>query len=318
MTIGPAQQDEGLRSASSRRAGAQPVADIVVDAVIGAVAQDAPAVAAVDLSGDAPHLLWLNPAARELVGRGGPRRARDRALLPAPAARPWLEVVSDATDGADEWHTAWVDGPTPLGTVVRLRVRPLPGGAVHLVWLRPADDAIVAAEERAAEAEARFRALAAHTGDGVLVSEQGARLAFSNDRFAALCGRAADDLRGTAWLSAVHPEDLGTLLRAIDAVLAGARAEVDVRFVTSPSPRPARVRLAPLLGGHRPAGFVATVAEAVGDDVELPAPADLAATEPAGQLVAAAAGATERGRLLDRLALRRPASAASGRRRVAS
>jgi diguanylate cyclase (GGDEF)-like protein/PAS domain S-box-containing protein len=281
------------------RPGAAAIADVAVDAVIGAVAADAPAVAAVDLGADRPHVVWLNPAARELLDRGGPRRPREAALLAPPAARPWLDVVATvaANEPSEQWHTAHVDGPTPMGTIVRLRVRTLPGGTTVLVWFRPVDETALAAEEKAADAEQRFRALSASTTDGVLVSAQGARLAYVNDAFAELCGRAATDLRGTAWLGAVLPDDLPVLLEGIDSVLSGTAAEVTVRMAAT-AERPVRLRLAPLTTRERAAGFVGTAQQLT---VARPASVDGAAPA-GGPPVDALTGLAGRGRLVAALA----------------
>lgn len=235
-------------------------------------AESGPAVVAVTLA--QPHgrsrveVVWANPAARDLLG--GSLESMPhldppwRTPLEDVEAPPhWTKVVSGLITNppvdADAWHTARVDWPLVVGTRVRLRLRPAADASSYLVWLRPADDDVAVAEEAAADADYRFRALGENAPIGIVLSEVGARLGFANQAFAAISGVEISALLGTGWLSTVVAEDMPSLLESIDEVLAGETADLTLRMHSLVGPsRWVRLRLAPVMTRQRAAGFVGT------------------------------------------------------------
>lgn len=217
---------------------------------------------------------WANAAARDLLGRSLDHGWGTAGVVTAATrlgqAKTWSLVAGQLIVGrevGDVWHTAALDTPESAGALIRLRVRPLPAGAVagpggprYLLWLRPADDELVLAEEAVAEAEFRFRTLGENAPIGIVVSDVGLRLAFVNDGFAAIIGVDRAALLGNNWLDVFDPEDLPGVLEGLEGALSGRRADLTVRVHCSTGPqRWVQLRLAPVTTRRRAAGFVGTV-----------------------------------------------------------
>lgn len=130
----------------------------------------------------------------------------------------------------------------------------------YLLWLRPATDELVEAEEAVAEAEFRFRTLGDNAPIGIVVSDVGLRLSFVNDGFAAIVGIDRESLLGTNWLDVFNAEDLPSVIEGLEGTLAGKRADLSVRVHCSTgAQRWVQLRLAPVTTRRRAAGFVGTV-----------------------------------------------------------
>lgn len=153
-----------------------------------------------------------------------------------------------------EWHdldVTVVDAPSraPGMTGALVRVRDLtaaaegPGGRAPVEQGEPS----------------RFLSLADALPLGILSADARSWVVFANDAACALFGRPLDQLNGSAWLDAVHPEDRGEVedvLRA--AMAAGKSAEVMFRIATPSHLRWAQARFLPL-GDPARTGWIATV-----------------------------------------------------------
>ncbi len=112
-------------------------------------------------------------------------------------------------------------------------------------------------DEKLNEAQARFTALAESAPIGILLSEVGLRLGYVNDIFADLCGAASYQLNGTDWLEVFHPDDERELRLALERVLGGRKAELNLRLrQDDESPRWIHLRLGPIVTPSRAAGFI--------------------------------------------------------------
>lgn len=228
-------------------------------------------ISADDGSGHGVRVHWANPAARALLGQALDRVADPRVVrtsaAPLGLLSNWAVVAGHLIAGHDagtEWHSAALDVPESDGALVRLRLRPVaaPAGSpdLYLLWLRPADDELVRAEEAAADAEFRFRALGENAPIGIVVSDVGLRLALVNEAFAAIVGVDRAALLGNNWLEIFDAEELPTVLEALEGVLSGRHADMTLRVQHGEGPqRWVQLRLAPVTTRRRAAGFVGTV-----------------------------------------------------------
>src|SRR3712207_8123880 len=90
---------------------------------------------------------------------------------------------------------------------------PSPGGRMWTVRLLSTANEQERALRATADAhERRFSALTERSPIPTLLSEQGMRLAHVNDAFCTLVGLRAEQLLGTGWMDAVHPDDLDDLI----------------------------------------------------------------------------------------------------------
>lgn len=241
------------------------------DAAFAAAAEFGPPLLVIshDARGTGVRVHWANAAARDLLGRSLDHGREVAGVLPPVArlgqAKNWSVVAGQLIAGRDvddEWHTAALDTPESAGALVRLRVRAVPDSVPshYLLWLRPADDELVHAEEAVAEAEFRFRALGDNAPIGILVSDVGLRLSFVNEGFAAIVGVERTALLGNNWLDVLDAEDLPAVLEGLEGALSGRRADLTVRVHCSTGPqRWVQLRLAPVTTRRRAAGFVGTV-----------------------------------------------------------
>lgn len=234
--------------------------------------------------GDPPlHVHWANPAAQQLLGLDTGARTMPTTATIGPATN-WSRAIARAvvTSAADndndndnedadadageivEWHPASLDVPAaPTGQVL-FRTQRLAAAAGRprrsMVWLRPADSALVRAENAAADADFRFRTLGENAPIGILMSEVGLRLAFANDGFAQIADVPCASLLGTGWLDVFAADDMTAVIDLAQGVLSGEPANMTVRIRhASGAPRWARLKLTPVITRNRAAGFVGTV-----------------------------------------------------------
>ncbi|WP_052090378.1 putative bifunctional diguanylate cyclase/phosphodiesterase [Modestobacter caceresii] len=108
--------------------------------------------------------------------------------------------------------------------------------------------------------ERRFATLTERSPVPTLLSEQGMRLAHVNDAFCALVGTQAEQLLGTGWLDAVHPDDLETVVEQAIAVLEGGDREAQARLVRQDgTERSTVIRFAHVFTPGAGAGFIGTI-----------------------------------------------------------
>jgi diguanylate cyclase (GGDEF)-like protein/PAS domain S-box-containing protein len=134
------------------------------------------------------------------------------------------------------------------------------GTAAAPAWflrLRTRDESL-RAEARLRASEDRFSALADQAPVGIFASEVGLRLGYVNERMTELLGRPESECLGTDWLDAVHPDDLATLLPALQGVLEGQPAELTLRGGVD-ADRRLQMTVVPVTAVDRGAGFVGTV-----------------------------------------------------------
>jgi diguanylate cyclase (GGDEF)-like protein/PAS domain S-box-containing protein len=86
------------------------------------------------------------------------------------------------------------------------------------------------------------------------------RLAHVNDAFCSLVGRRAEQLLGTGWMSAVHPDDLEAVVGSVVTVLEGGDSEATARLVRADGGvRTTVLRFSHLFTPGVGAGFVGTI-----------------------------------------------------------
>jgi diguanylate cyclase (GGDEF)-like protein/PAS domain S-box-containing protein len=112
--------------------------------------------------------------------------------------------------------------------------------------------------------ERRFSTLTERSPIPTLLSEQGMRLAHVNDAFCTLVGVQAEELLGTGWMGAVHPDDLEAVIGQVAAVLGGGgeagEREAQARLLRADgSERTTVIRFSHLFTPGVGAGFVGTI-----------------------------------------------------------
>jgi diguanylate cyclase (GGDEF)-like protein/PAS domain S-box-containing protein len=247
--------------------------------VFAAIAEAGSAALAVAGGPGDRSIVWVNPAALELLGLT-PDEVVDLQLVPDGirefhGANHWRAVIDDALSGPHDLTSAgdagsdWI-GASVLGVAqplsLQVKVRPAIDGPA-VVWLRPMSDLQQVAEAKLSEAEHRFRALAEHAPIGIVVSEAGLRLGYVNTQFGELVGEDPDRLTGIRWLRYIHDHDQPSVLAAIDQVLAGTPSHVIVRLREPDAlagadvalNRWVEIRLAPVATPRRSASFIGTV-----------------------------------------------------------
>ena len=164
---------------------------------------------------------------REIAAFAGElARWSDSGLDQALAAG--LERIARHFGAASASVVSDADASTASGAGVRRRPIPalVPSRSLELVWSEPApafaDSGRLLArcaeligsllvrqaeDRRARPGEARFRALADHSRDGICEIGEDARVLYASPSFASLCGLGADLLVGTEFLAAVHGDD---------------------------------------------------------------------------------------------------------------
>jgi len=142
---------------------------------------------------------------------------------------------------------------------------PVPGGRRWTVRLASTANETERALRATADAhERRFSTLTERSPIPTLLSEQGMRLAHVNDAFCALVDVQAEELLGTGWMSAVHPDDLELVIEQASAVLGGgddgSDGEVQARLVRADGTERTTVfRFSHLFTPGVGAGFVGTI-----------------------------------------------------------
>ncbi|WP_233492376.1 bifunctional diguanylate cyclase/phosphodiesterase [Blastococcus sp. TF02A-30] len=138
---------------------------------------------------------------------------------------------------------------------------PAPGGRMWTIRLLSTANEQERALRATADAhERRFSTLTERSPIPTLLSEQGMRLAHVNDAFCTLVGRRAEQLLGTGWIDAVHPDDLDAVIEQVSAALDGGEVETQARLVRDDGTvRTTVIRFAHLFTPGVGAGFVGTI-----------------------------------------------------------
>jgi diguanylate cyclase (GGDEF)-like protein/PAS domain S-box-containing protein len=236
-------------------------AEIVDSVFYSATVSDNLAILVAETVGSAQRFAWGNEGAVQLLGyavddlqglpvdqllptlRGGElklllrrERAARMSLPVRTASGAVIEAVVIAT-------------PAPSGRMWTMRIAASGSDAQERALRATAD-----AHER------RFATLTERSPIPTLLSEQGMRLAHVNDAFCTLVGLRAEQLLGTGWGDAIHPDDLEDLSVHVADVLEGGDAEVQTRLVREDGTVMTTViRFAHLFTPGVGAGFVGTI-----------------------------------------------------------
>ncbi|GAA4736754.1 EAL domain-containing protein [Modestobacter marinus] len=250
-------------SARAQAVSGPPVTLEIVAAVFHGVAvSDAVAVLVVEQRDGVPRVGWSNEQVATLLGYGPEdlRAVAVEQLLPTLGGGELKLLlrrertvhmtlpVRCASGALLECVVAAVPVPPPAGRRWTLRVT------------STATEAERALRATADAHERRFATLTERSPVPTLLSEQGMRLAHVNDAFCALVGRQAEQLLGTGWLDAVHPDDLETVVEQAITVLEGGDREAQARLVRQDgSERSTVIRFAHVFTPGAGAGFIGTI-----------------------------------------------------------
>ncbi|WP_308128156.1 putative bifunctional diguanylate cyclase/phosphodiesterase [Modestobacter italicus] len=250
--------------AARTRALSEPSASPEVVAAVfhGVSVSDAMAILVVEQVDGVLRVSWSNERAGTLLGYG----VADLHAVPVEQLLPSLRggelklllrrertvhmtlPVRCASGALLDCSVAAVPVPPPAGKRWTVRL------------LSTANEAERALRATADAHERRFATLTERSPVPTLLSEQGMRLGHVNDAFCALVGRQAEQLLGTGWMDAVHPEDLESVIEQAVAVLEGGDREVRARLVRDDgSERSTVIRFAHVFTPGVGAGFIGTI-----------------------------------------------------------
>jgi len=132
-------------------------------------------------------------------------------------------------------------------------------GRCWVVTLRRSGDSLNA-DQLLRAAEERFRALSERAPIGIITSEVGLRVGYTNDFLAELVGLPAEQLLGTGWMQVVDPEHLDTVCTCLQEALAGNPVETPARLLTyGGEERWVTIRAVPIHAPDSPAAFLGTI-----------------------------------------------------------
>jgi diguanylate cyclase (GGDEF)-like protein/PAS domain S-box-containing protein len=238
----------------------QPSPEIVAGIFYGAAVTDMMAILVAERTGSTTRVTWGNQGAVTLLGYG----LEDLGNLPFDTLLPTLRGgelklllrrergtqmnLPIRTASGATLECVIISTPMPSGRMWTLRV--VAGANEQERALRATADAH----------ERRFSTLTERSPIPMLLSEQGMRLAHVNDAFCSLLGRRAEQLLGTSWLDAVHPDDLDAVVESAADALEGGDGEATARLVREDGTvRTTVIRFAHLFTPGVGAGFVGTI-----------------------------------------------------------
>ena len=234
--------------------------EIVASIFYSATVSDNLALLVAETVGLGPRLTWGNEGAVHLLGYG----LDDLRALPVEHLFPNLGG-SELKLLLRRERAARMKLPvrTASGEVLDAVVSttPSPGGRMWTIRILAAANEQERALRATADAhERRFSALTERSPVPTLLSEQGMRLAHVNDAFCSLTGRRAEQLLGTGWIDAIHPDDLDSVIEKVSAALDGGEVETQARLVRDDgTERRTVIRFAHLFTPGVGAGFVGTI-----------------------------------------------------------
>jgi diguanylate cyclase (GGDEF)-like protein/PAS domain S-box-containing protein len=235
-------------------------AEIVSTVFYSATVSDTMAILVTELVAGVPRLAWCNDGAVQLLGYGlSDLRATslehlfptlgggELKLLMRRERTVRMTVPVRTASGADV-DSLVISTPSPSGRMWTMRV------------VSTSNEQERALRATADAHERRFSTLTERSPIPTLLSEQGMRLAHVNDAFCALVGLRAEQLLGTGWIDAVHPEDLDDVIERVASALDGGDGETQARLVREDGEvRTTIIRFAHLFTPGVGAGFVGTI-----------------------------------------------------------
>jgi diguanylate cyclase (GGDEF)-like protein/PAS domain S-box-containing protein len=229
-----------------------------------AASSDATAIVAVEASGRSWRVTWSNDKGSQLLGYalGDLQQLPLETLLPSLAAGELRLLLRRERAVRMTLPVRTASGAT-VECVVSATPALAPAGKLWTLRLLATATETERALRATADAhERRFSTLTERSPIPTLLSEQGMRLAHVNDAFCALVGLPAEELLGTGWMAAVHPDDLEVVIEQAALVLGGedGEGEATARLVRADgSERTTVIRFSHLFTPGVGAGFVGTI-----------------------------------------------------------
>ena len=234
--------------------------DVVSAVFHSAAVNGRTAVLVAELDGTTHRLSWANEGALHLVGYA----LDDLCRLPVDQLLPTLaggelRLLLRRERGV----RMTLPVQTASGSLIESQVTatPAPNGRMWtLRLLATVNDEASALRATADAHERRFAALTERSPVPTFLSEQGMRLAHVNDAFCLLVARPAEQLLGTGWMGALHPDDVDRVVEQAAGVLEGGECETRARLVRADGTELRTVlRLVHLFTPGVGAGFVGTI-----------------------------------------------------------
>ncbi|MCZ2815895.1 putative bifunctional diguanylate cyclase/phosphodiesterase [Modestobacter sp. VKM Ac-2984] len=236
--------------------------EVVAAVFHGVTVSDAAAVLVVEQVGAVLRVGWSNERAATLLGYGPEdlRAVAVEQLLPSLGGGELKLLLRRERTVHMTLPVRCASGAL-LDCVVSAVPVPPPAGRRWTVRVTSTANETERALRATADAsERRFATLTERSPVPTLLSEQGMRLAHVNDAFCALVGMQAEQLLGTGWLDAVHPDDLETVIGQAVAVLEGGDRTAQARLVRQDgSERSTVIRFAHVFTPGAGAGFIGTI-----------------------------------------------------------
>ena len=234
--------------------------EIVSTVFYSAAVSDSMAILVVEIVAGSPRLTWVNDGAVQMLGYA----PDDLRALPVEQLFPSLgsgEVKLLLRRERTVRMTLPVRAASGATVEALIVSTPAPTGRMWTLRLLATSNEQERALRATADAhERRFSTLTERSPVPTLLSEQGMRLAHVNDAFCTLVGRRAEQLLGTGWIDAVHPDDVDQVIEHVADALEGGDAETQARLVRDDGVvRTAIIRFAHLYTPGVGAGFVGTI-----------------------------------------------------------
>ncbi|GAA3162498.1 EAL domain-containing protein [Blastococcus jejuensis] len=234
--------------------------EIVSTIFYSASVSDALAILVAETVGSDQRLTWGNAGALHLLGYGlaDLRSLPVKHLFPTLGAGELKLLLRRERSARMTLPVRTASGASLDSTVL---ATPSPGGRMWTIRI----SATATEQDRALRAtadahERRFSALTERSPIPTLLSEQGMRLAHVNDAFCSLVGLRAEQLLGTGWIDAIHPDDLDPVIEQVSAALDGGEVETQARLVRDDGTiRTTVIRFSHLFTPGVGAGFVGTI-----------------------------------------------------------
>ena len=234
--------------------------EIVSTIFYSASVSDALAILVAETIGSDQRLTWGNAGALHLLGYGlaDLRSLPVKHLFPTLGSGELKLLLRRERSARMTLPVRTASGASLDATVL---ATPSPGGRMWTIRI----SATATEQDRALRAtadahERRFSALTERSPIPTLLSEQGMRLAHVNDAFCSLVGLRAEQLLGTGWIDAIHPDDLDPVIEQVSAALDGGEVETQARLVRDDGTiRTTVIRFSHLFTPGVGAGFVGTI-----------------------------------------------------------
>ncbi|MCZ2826455.1 MULTISPECIES: putative bifunctional diguanylate cyclase/phosphodiesterase [unclassified Modestobacter] len=236
--------------------------EVVAAVFHGVTVSDAAAVLVVEQVGAVLRVGWSNERVATLLGYGPEdlRAVAVEQLLPSLGGGELKLLLRRERTVHMTLPVRCASGALLDCVVSAVPVPPPAGRRWTLRVTSTANETERALRATADASERRFATLTERSPVPTLLSEQGMRLAHVNDAFCALVGMQAEQLLGTGWLDAVHPDDLETVIGQAVAVLEGGDQTAQARLVRQDgSERSTVIRFAHVFTPGVGTGFIGTI-----------------------------------------------------------